>query len=363
MAQIIPAPVARGLYTTQLVKIYQQRKQVKKFLKRFFPDAVANTLFIQWAVYREGEPLAVDVLRGTEGKRNTFANETDKQVLPPFYNENFDVTQTDLYYRAWNTDRVDVSLMADWMAWVQRKMQSVTNKIERAQEKQRADFLQTGVITLANGDQIDFKRSPTSTGDLGAGNYFSDEVDPINSFFAPGIKFLKTVGKAEGGNYNCIFGENSLNGFLNNTFVKTRGRDFYMKLTDLQMPKMDSDGAAYHGRISADTYTVDLWSYPESYDTTLPPTVDTSRTYIDANQAILLPENPDWSMAYGAVPMLPKGGTGMISGVPTVTPGAFVPYDYMDMRNTTWISGVKSAGIVLPAAVDLAYNKKVMPSA
>src|ERR1035437_10179806 len=155
---LIPASQARGLFTQSLTTVYKQIPPVKNFLKKFFPYKTSNSRYIYWAVRREGEPIAIDVLRGTEGNRNTFSIETDKIVDPPYFNENFDITQTDLYYRAWNSALVDDSIMSEWMAWVAEHMKSVTNKIERAYEKQRSDVLLTGIVTLTDGTVIDFKR-------------------------------------------------------------------------------------------------------------------------------------------------------------------------------------------------------------
>ena len=361
MGQTIPSGQARGLFTQQLIAVYKQRPRVKTFLQKFFPEKVGDTRYLYWAVRREGEPVAINVTRGTEGNRNTFSIETDKVVDPPYYDENFDLTSTDLYYRAWNSQNVDSSVMADWMAWTMEKMDSVTNKIKRSLEKQRADILQTGIVQLANGDFVDFKRNPLSIVDLGAGNYFTDDVDPVVTFFAPGIKRLREVGKAEGGNFVAIFGESAINGFLNNKFVLQRGRDFFMKLTELQMPKMEADGSSYHGRFSVGSYTVDVYSYPESYDAV--PAASSPTRYIADEQCILLPERPEFITGFAAVPWLPMSGAATVSAVPRLQRGAFVGYEYMDQRQKSWIAGVNSAGIALPTAIDMIYNGKVVASA
>lgn len=358
---LIPVNQARGLFTQDLIKVYKQLPKPTDFLKKFFPEKTSNTRYLYWAVRREGEPVAVDVVRGTEGNRNTFSIETDKIVDPPYFNENFDITQTDLYYRAFSSDMVDESVMTDYMTWVLEHMQSITNKIERAYELQRITCLLTGVITLKDGSVIDFKRNALSIVDNGGASYWDTNattIDPI-AILDQGCTYLRTAGKASGGNFNVIMGEKALEAFLNTTAVKSRGRDFYMKLSDLQMPNLDTaSGAAYHGRISVGSYTCDIWTYPQYYDAIGQGPVGNSVAYMNPKQIIVIPQAPDFIMGYAAVPILPMSTTGRMS-LPTLTKGAYTPYDRINQMNDSWVAGVKSAGIALPTAIDQIFTATV----
>lgn len=354
----IPANQARGLFTQQLITTYKQIPQVGDFLENFFPARVADTRYLYWSVRREGEPVALDVKRGREANRNTFSLSTDKIVDPPFYHEDFDITQTDLYYRAWNSALINESMMADWMQWVLEHMGSLRNKIKRAYKRQYASILQTGIITLADGTTIDFKRNSNSIVTNSAPEYWTaNGVDPFAQM-NEGINFLVKYGKATGGNFICIMGENAHAAFLNNSVVLERGQKFYMKLTDLSMPIQQSTGMAYHGRVATGSYTCDMFTLPKYYDaSTASP--NTSTPYIDADKIIIIPENPDFITGYAAVPFLPKSG-GIDLGVPKIMSGEIVVDNYIDPRHSAWIVDMKSAGVALPTAIDMIYTRKVV---
>lgn len=350
---LIPANQARGLFTQKLVTVYKQLPTVQDWLAGFFPARTSDTRYIYWAVRREGEPVAVNVLRGTEGNRNTFSIETDKIVDPPYYREYFDLTQTDLYYRAFNSELVDESVMSDYMAWAVEHLQSLHNKIKRALEYQRAQVLQTGIVTLAQGETVDFKRRAGSMLAYNASRDFSiNTVNPFNVIESL-CKEIRTFGKAEGGNFLCIMGDSVFNALLTNTIYLERQRTYNMKLDDLR-PQLRVGGAAYHGRIDCGNYTVDLFTYPQYYDTGAPGT--TATAYIDPKKLIVIPDNAsgaDFMTGFGAVPFLPKRGqSGLDISLPQIQKGQYVVGDYVDERNTAWIMDIKSAGIVLPTAID-----------
>ncbi len=361
MSTTIPANQARGLFTQQLISVYKQIPVVKEFLGTFFPARTSDTRYLYWAVRREGEPIAVNVLRGTEGNRNSFSIETDKIVDPPYYREYFDLTQTDLYYRAFNSSVISDSLMSDYMMWAAEHLQSLHNKIKRAVEYQRAQILQTGIVTLAQGATVDFKRNTDSIVAYSAGNDWSiDTVSPYDTI-STGCNFLRTVGKAQGGNFIVIMGEDAQKAFLKNPFVLERQREFNMKLDDLKPQFREASGCSYHGRVTAGSYTVDIFTYPEWYDASTPANPNTSTPYIDTKKIIIMPENPDFMTGYAAVPYLPKAGqSGMGISLPQIQRGQYVVGDYIDERNTAWIMDIKSAPIALPTAIDMIYTATVL---
>lgn len=356
----IPANQARANFTSTLVAVYSQIPEVRNFLNIFFPDAApATTRYLSWAVERQGEPVAIDVIRGQEGTRNTFSITSEKIVDPPFYNEYTDITNTDHYYRAFASQNVDEGLMAEWTAVIAKRMESMRNKILRALELQRSQILTTGVVTMANGDNVDFKRKTASKVDLGSGNYWDQTtVSPFKTM-EDGCNFLRTVGKAAGSNFIAVMGQSALNAFLTNAIVKDRADKFQMKLDLLAAPLREANGSAYHGRASAGSYTVDLFTYPEFYDLAGTPT-----PYIPTTNMILLPETTGFSTQYGAVPFLPAkagGNTGLMP-LPSVQPGKFVIGDYIDPRAKAWMADISCAGIALPTAIDRIYTVKVIGS-
>jgi len=368
---LIPANQARGLFTQTLIDVYKQIPGTTDFLSMFFPKKTSGSRYIYWSVRRQGEPKAIDVVRGTDGNRNTFSISTDKIVDPPYFREYFDVTQTDLYYRAWDSALIDESKMSDWMAWVLEQTQSLHDKIKRAYEYQRAQVLTTGIVTYADDTTVDFKRnsqsiipynSSSTNWNATTGTPAVSTVNPF-TMMADGAKYLRTYGKAAGGNFIVIMGENAKAAFDTNTFVLDRQRLFNLKLDDLTPPFREANGSAYHGRISIGDYTADVFTYPQFYDASTPANPNTSTPYIDPNVFIMLPMAPHFITGYAAVPFLPKSNeSGFDLAMPAIQAGEYAIGQYMDSKKIAWEVDIRSAGIALPTAIDMIYTATVAAS-
>lgn len=356
MASTIPANQAMANLTNQLVTTYKQIPKPTNFLEMFFPTpqaAISSTRYLYWSVRREGEPVAVDVQRGTDGNFNTFSIHTDKIIDPPYFREYFNITQTDLYYRLWSSPMIDASIMADYQAWVLDHIMSLTNKVKRKYELMRSNILNTGVITLADGSTVDFKRKNESqiTASIAWSN--ASTAKPLDDLQSA-CEFIRKFGMAEGGNYIAIMAEDAYAEFITTTQVLDRAQKFYLKLTDLQPQFRAPNGSSYHGRFDAGSYTVDVFTYPQFYapaGSALDGSASTG--FIPAGKVYVIPENPNFITGYAAVPYVPKSGTsGFDIQYPQVQRGQYLIGDYIDQRSSAWFMDVKSAGIPLPTAIN-----------
>lgn len=344
---------ARGLYTKMIVDVYKERIQPQQFLRSFFKTKESATKYISVEVQRGTEKIAVDVMRGTEGNRNAFGISNERIILPPYYREFFDGTEIDLYDRVFGSSgEVDSSIFSQFMDTIAEKYGTLQDKIDRAYEKQCADVLQTGVLTLTDGSTIDFKRKTASILDLGTINSNRYWTDGTNSTpfddLTTGAKFLREKGKSSGSVVNAVCGGKALAAFLDNTKVQKRADIKNFSLDMIAAPQRNSVGASYNGSVSAGAYRVDLWSYPESYDDA----TGTTKQYVAEENVILLPETPRFTMAYAAVPRLQNDGA-------TPIKGQYVLGDFTDQRNSAHVFDIKSAGVAVPVAVDQIYTMKV----
>lgn len=342
----IPSNQARGIFTQMVVDLYRERPIVQSFLRSFFTNKEESTRYVSIEVQRGTEKVAVDVLRGTEGNRNMFSKSTEKIFEPPLFREFFDATQLDLYDSLFGRTSIDSGVFGSFMEQVAEKLGLLQDKIERAYELQCAQVFETGIVTVANGTNIDFKRKAGSLVPNGAGNtWATGTVDPFGTLEA-GCNFLRQVGKSQGGTYNAILGSTALTNFLNNTIVKERAgiRNFF--LDNVRAPQRNSVGASLHGQVSCGSYNVNLWTYPEFYDNSS----SVSTPYINPKKVIILPEAPKFTMAFAAVPQLVDESN------PMPTKGAFRISDFRDERKTTHEYDIQSAGIAIPTAVDQIYT-------
>lgn len=343
---------ARGLFTKKLVAVYRQMITPTDFLRSFFRVVEAPTKEISIEVQRGFEKVAVDVIRGTEGNRNSFSKSTEKIFVPPMYREYFDITQLSLYDRLFGSTMIDGEIMAALVQDAASKLKMLQDTIERAIEVQCAQVLTTGIITLDKATSIDYKRKAASLVDLGGGSYWAS-VDPAISIEA-GCNFLRQTGKATGAIFDMIVGSAALNDLINNTAVQNRGKIFNWSLDTLTTPQRNAAGASLHGYLSAGSYMVRIWTYNQFYDV-VTNGVTTSTPYIDPKKAILLPENPNFVLAFGAVPQIVN-----INGGQLPLAASYVTGEYIDERNTAHILDIKSAPVAIPIAVDHIYTFKVV---
>jgi len=339
---------ARALYTKALIDAYQERITPMSFLRSFFPAVEESTFELSIEVERGTEKVAVDVIRGTEGNRNEFAKSSEKIFVPPFYREFFDATQLSLYDRMFAADSIASQTFAAFVNQIADKMREIQNKIERRYELQCAEVLTTGIVTLNKGINIDFKRKAGSLVDNSGSPWTNNAIDPFAQLQA-GAQFIREKGKSQGGTLNAILGDSALNAFLNNTIVKERADIRNFSLDALNTPQKNAVGGTLHGIVSAGSYSIRLWSYPEVYDV-----AGVSTPYIDPKKVIILPDNPRFKLGFAAVPQL------IDEENPTPIKGAFIYGDYKDKRAATHDYDVKSAGVAIPVAVDQIYTAKVI---
>jgi hypothetical protein len=340
---------ARALYTVALLAVYRERTTPTSFLRSFFPAKESPTKNVSIEVQRGTEKIAVDVARGTEGNRNSFSLSTEKIFAPPYYREYFDGTELDLYDRMMGSGDIDAALVGAFVDSVADKLRMLQDKIERAYELQCAQIFETGIVLLNNGTNIDFKRKTASKVDLSTSNYWADSgVDPATSI-TTGCDWLRKVGKAAGGVFDLICGGDALRDLINNTKVQDRGKIFNYALDTLNTPQRGAVGQTFHGEISAGSYRVRIWSYNQYYDNAS----GVSTPYVNPKKAILLPENPEFVLAFAAVPQLLGGNT-------SINKSAFVVGEYKDEKNTAHIYDIKSAGVAIPVSVDKIYTMKVV---
>lgn len=342
---------AQGLYTKKLVEVYKQKISPTGFLRSFFRREESATLEVSIEVQRGYEKVAVDVIRGTEGNRNQFTRTTEKIFIPPLYKEYFDRTTLQLYDRLYGATEINDAIFAQYINNVADAIVALRDKIERAYELQCAQVFETGVVKLnAPGTSIDFKRKTGSIVDLGAGNYFANNVDPF-VVFQNGCNFLRQTGKAVGGKFIAIMGSTALSDLLANTKFTARQNLFNMALDTVNSPLMNAEGATYHGTVTAGSYKVELWAYPQFYDD---PTTGVQTAYVNPKKITIIPENLKAILGFAAVPQL------ITPNNPIPQQGQYLIRDFIDERLTSHVTEIASAGIAIPVAVDQIYTVQVV---
>jgi len=337
---------ARNLFTKKLIAVYKEKSTPKSFLRSFFQVDEGMTKEVSIEVQRGTEKVAVDVLRGTDGNRNTMSKSTEKLFVPPLYWDYIVANDHRLYDVAIGAQSADaISILASELA---DEMMMLKDKQERAYELQCSQALTTGIVQLEASTDIDYKRKALSLVDTsGATPWTTGTVDPTAQLLE-GCNFLRQVGKSEGATINCIMGDVAFGAFINNTIIKERGDIRSFNLLGIREPQRNSVGASLHGQVACGSYMVNIWTYPEYYDTA----AGVSTPYIDPKKVILLPEAPKFKLSFGAVPQLLDGSAPQ--------KGAYMISEYFDSRKVAHEMHIKSAGVAIPVAVDQIYTRKVI---
>lgn len=360
---------ARALFTKTLVDVYQERIAPTTFLRSFFRTVTVPTKTIAIEVERMGEKIAVDVVRGTEGNRNSFYRSTEKIFEPPLFREYFDMTELDLYDRVLGSQGNDqLPLFKSLVDSAAEKLGKLQDKIDRSKEIQCAQVLETGIVTMTQGTNIDYKRKAASIVDKGAGNYWATgSVSPFTDLEAA-CNFLRKTGRSSDPMFIAILGSSALTDLLANTAFTARQNYFNMALDQVIAPErtLKSEGATFHGILTCGSYKVQLWAYPQFYD--LPvndasgnapsssvwtPTY-TSTAYWNPKKVAVIPSMPRFTLGHCAVPRL-VGQPGQLPAQ-----GEYVMSEFLDERLAKHVLDLQSAPIAIPVAVDQIYTVQVV---
>lgn len=351
-------------FTNFVVDVYQERPKVTSFLRSYFPKEYSPTRYVTIDVERMGEKISIDVPRKTEGTRNTFSRFSETVIDPPFFKEYFDMTDEDLYNRVIGSmGMIQAPLAEQLLNKISDRLGSLQDKIERAKEYQCAQALLYGIVSSNVTGPINFQRKAGSMVDLvGAGGYWTTtSTNPYDQIEA-GCNFIRKVGRTGDGMFDLILGSESLSSLLTLTDFLQRQNLFNMAL-DKVVPPVRSEasiGATYHGTLTAGSYKVQLWAYPQFFDLntgTLDAPNYVTTPYIPGNYAVLLPLKPRFKYANAAVPQLIDE-----PGMVPADEGEYFIREFKDFRLTSHVMDIQSAGIPILTAIDTVYTMKTQAS-
>jgi len=328
-------------------------------LSVWFPAETTTSKQVSIEVERNRNLIAVDVERGTEGNMNTFGKHSEKVYVPPFFKEKFNFADLDVYERTFGADMSPgkneyVSMLRTSSA----KLGVLRDKIDRAKELQRSQALQTGIVTMKNGDNIDFKRKADSLVDLGAGNYWDAAgTTPIKDV-EEGIKFIRQEGKSSSRAYDLIMGSLVLGAFMNNASIEKSADLRHIKVLEIGTTRFEeATGLNYHGRLSLKNGNVDLWTYDDFFENN-----DGSNSeYISANNVVLLPRDFIGKQAHAGVPAIirDKSNAEFPEWISQIA-SEFYINNYVDMRGAAHMFEIMSAPLAIPFSVDRLWTAKVL---
>lgn len=347
--------------TSKVVGAFEEMIPVRAGFSGFFPEETTPSLEIDVEVQRDNDLIAVDVQRFTEGSPGKVSKVSEHKYIPPYYKQE--------YY--FNTDSVYMNTIAQGVLsnpninrlLAQNALKNMTKeraKIERAIRKQQAQVLQTGIVTLINGDNIDFRRKAGSIVNVDtAGNYWSVAADakPLDDIQA-GLRFLRDVGNSASGVVNVIMRSEGLNAMMATAQFKDQADFRRVDRVAISMPQFDeASGLAFHGQLGAGDFVINIWTYNEKYTDANGAT----QYYLDANKVVMLPGDFQGKTVFGGLPSMNELNVGGVTTmVPTVVEANYLLRSFASERTTQSGLELTSAPLVIPFTIDKIYTMQVL---
>lgn len=344
----------RDTFKKSLIATIVDRPRPKKGFEGFFPRERHETAMLAINVMKYGRPVAVDVVRCTDPNMNTFSRTAENLYIPPQYFEGFDVCKCDGYWETFGA--VDGNYSGNRLAQLANssidKTSFLIDMIERAIELQRIQVLTTGVVTLVNGDSIDFGRKAESMKVLSGAEKWDTATANIIKDIRTGCDFLRTEGLSTSSEVSAIMGADAFENMIANEKFQ---KEFDLRRIDrsyINVPQMNEvTGMVFQGQISTGDFKVNLFTYNEVYELAN----GTTARYLDTNTVILLPNDFTGQTGFAAN----EGfiGEGM-NARPVLIKDEYLISDLLDTRKASWEIMVKSAPLAIPYHVNRIYTLK-----
>lgn len=341
--------------TKRIIATFSDNIPVRSGLSAFFPASTTVERMVGIEVERNRQLVAVDVRRSTDANRNKFSKFLEKLYEPPFFNESWDFTTAQRYDVTFgattNPSKPDALNM---MREANNKMTALRNRIERAIQIQHAQVLQTGIVTMKNGDNVDYKRKATSLVALGAGARWNEGTsDPLKDL-ADGCEFLREEGLAAGNTVNAIMGRDAFANFISNDKVQKNADFRNIKRVEIGMPQFDNTtGLSFQSQIGTADYIVNIWTYNEFFETD----AGVKTKYIDVKNCILISDDFVGKTAFAGIPAIKRDKSN--AEYPAfITPieADFYINNYIDpVKKAHWFE-IASAPLAIPVSVDRMYT-------
>lgn len=294
------------LLRSSVRKAFDKKAPVTNFLSNLFePEELTTTKVTLHgravkAIYSE------DVVPGTDGNRIELSNFEETEYEIPEYNDYGTVAAVDLAKQQFGESRFSekVAYAANMIA---EKQIWASDMQKRAEEKQAADALLYGRITLKSGKKIDFKKPATHDVDKSSAKWNTDKGDPVADI-GNACSLIKSDAKLAGGEYHAIMGELAYNALIASGKLKANSNwNNGITLNDIKFPEEMAGGANFHGRLVANGKIINIWTYDAEY--VIPDGLANAGAkvgYIPAGAVIIVPAKRTFKRYYGANASVPN---------------------------------------------------------
>lgn len=348
---------ALALFTNEIIAKFSDHRKPLSFGRAHFTEVETSSKLASLMAQRGLNAIATDVARGSRGNLNVFDKSTQNLFLPPFFNEMINLVELSSY-DALYVEGVNAKIT--WGRFLDEVTERVSwcmDKIDRRYELQAWQALETGIVVLNNGQNIDYGRQAGSKVNPGAGFYWTEStIDPYTSF-ERGAEWLNDTGKMQGNTINIIFGSAAWAAYVKNAKVIARNQTFHNNLEVLaNRALVDSVGKIFKGATTEGAFNYQYWLYKDFYEIDNGDGNATTKVpFMNPKKIIMQPDITNHVLTYCAVPQKIQPGM-------APKKGKFLMYTAEDQFRDAEFAGVKSAGLPVLGAIDQVYTEQVLAS-
>lgn len=334
---------------------FDKRQKPSGFLANLFEKKQLKTIKVQIQGRAVKAVYAVDVKTGTGGRRFELSQHDSKDIVIPEYNEYTTLGEVDMF-KCQLGESETTQTMANIANLVNDNQEVAADMIRRSENKQAADAIFQGEITLADGSKIEFNKKATHDIDCTNKKWDNDTNNPLTQI-SNACDLIRTDGKTQIHSFMLICSDKGLTALLGNANVKGSSNwNNGIKRNDINIPEEKTIGGLFHGRLTCGTDIVDVWSCNEKYE--IPEGFNfagegTSVPYIPDGAIALVPLNPNFKRYYGALNDV--NSKGMLGGAKLqLVEKEQVAYAYDKVNGGSVVTevGVKSRVVCVPVGVD-----------
>jgi len=338
---------------------FDKKQKPSMFLRNFFKKNQLDTNTIELQGRTVKSVYSVDVKAGTGGRLFDISKHTSKEYTLPEYNDYSVIDENDMdklhLGETEYTKAKDAAKIADLIT---DRQEIISYAQRRAEEKQASDALFQGEIVLVGGDKITFDKLASHTIDKAAKKWTDDSSDPISDI-KNACKLCNEDGENNSTLFNLILEDSGLIALTHNkNFKENSNYNNGIQRSEINIPEELTPGGVFHGRFSAGSYKINLWTYNEKY--TIPKGFNFANEgskvgYIPAGCGALIPDNPNFSCNYGTVSNVDASNNSNIAGSKvTKQQVEQLPYAYDRVEHgSAWTeAGVKSRFACIPDDVN-----------
>ena len=297
--------------------------------------------------------ISVDVQKGTGARYHDLSGYDTVEYEIPLYNDAEKIPETFFDEQQFGETKYTYNA-AKLVNRISNGQGIFSDAQRRAEQKQVADGILTGKVTLVGGDAIEYKKDATH--DITPTNKWASADATIATDVAKACKLSRIDGKHGSKTFNLLLNGDDVNSVITNPEIQKLAKSLDgISRVAIGMPEEKTPGGTLEGVFATNDNIIYVWSNSETF--TIPEgygfdNEGQEASYLPQGRAILLPANcSSLEFYYGGV-VRPKPGADPLTLKPEDVEQLAWQYATTIGGCTIFEYGVKSRPLFVPRNID-----------